>query len=199
MIDHKYKFIQIHIPKTGGKSISRFFGYNSKKKVATHALPNNEIIQKYWKDYFTFTFVRSPYKRVISAYFYLKYLKIKELSVFEDISLIKDPCLIAFLENKSFKEFILSLDKEVLFNRHVFKPQLYWIKNFNYDYIGKIENIHQDLKNICKKLNIKFKKENVEHHNRSDHAFYKDYYDEEVKNKVYSLYKEDIEYFQYKF
>ena len=67
MIDHKHKFIFIHINKCGGTSIDEHFTENFKdtqKHLSTKLNPNE------FDNYFKFTFVRNPWDRVVSFYHY---------------------------------------------------------------------------------------------------------------------------------
>ena len=89
MISHKHKFIFIHIPKCGGTSIEHSLLKNENVTKIT-----DDVKQKYRiyythggvdvqhrkidqfkdvreKDYFTFTFVRNPWERFLSEYFYI--------------------------------------------------------------------------------------------------------------------------------
>ena len=98
MIDHKNRFIFIHIPRTGGSSIERALGHRDwwsihppSKHLTTHIA--KKIYAKYWKDYFKFTFVRNPWDRMVSL---LKYGKFYGVELGESGQLIP---------NKYFKKF----------------------------------------------------------------------------------------------
>ena len=90
MISHKHKFIFVHVPKCGGTSIEHSLLKNENVTKIT-----NDVKQKYRmyyyhegiqtqhrkidqfkdareKSYFTFTFVRNPWERFLSEYFYIK-------------------------------------------------------------------------------------------------------------------------------
>ena len=55
---------------------------------------------------------------------------------------------------------------------------------------------NNNIKIISEKLNVPI---NLKKHNSSRHHHYRDYYDEESKEMVSKLYKEDIEMFGYEF
>ena len=69
MIDHKHKFIFIHIPKCGGVSVEKHLGWGG---VRHHTM--EFYMKKYaglnLDEYYKFTFVRNPWIRLVSWYFY---------------------------------------------------------------------------------------------------------------------------------
>ena len=89
MISYKYKCIFIHITKCGGTTIdcvfrNKFFGHGKaiQYKNGTPHLNDNTIgsgpITQYndsaifFDEFFKFTFVRNPWDRIVSFYFYHK-------------------------------------------------------------------------------------------------------------------------------
>ena len=66
MIIEEYKAVFIHIPKTAGTSVKRYFKLNSK-------LGKHGCIWQY-NNYKKFTIVRNPYDRIVSWYFFIKKL-----------------------------------------------------------------------------------------------------------------------------
>ncbi len=82
LISHKYKFIFIHNPRTGGTNVTRallpFLGEDVIQ--ATHGFPYNNhmsasdlwkrIPPDIWRDYFIFVFVRNPWDKMVSHYHY---------------------------------------------------------------------------------------------------------------------------------
>ena len=69
MVNHKHKFVFIHIPKTGGTSIESIFidNANIKDVNGKHDMVS-DIGSVFLKKYFTFTFVRNPWDRMVSYY-----------------------------------------------------------------------------------------------------------------------------------
>lgn len=188
MIDHERKIIQIHVPKSGGLTIRYSLFNNKQSDRYMHVYPKNPHYSKVINDpnYYKFTFVRNPWDKLVSGYlFTLK--KIKDPAFYKTIKKFKD-----------FNEFVLNVNKEQLLCSQRFAPQINWIKDINYNFIGRFENLQEDFYKICDDLQI----ERIELpyiNNSVGRKNYKEYYTEEIKNIVADLYKEDIKYFNYKF
>lgn len=195
MISHKHKFIFIHINKCGGTSIESAlekyggeFIYNREDVKYTrhrnHITAEQYSNTKYWKDYFKFAFVRNPFEKELSDYFF--YQKNYDLRHPEG-------------RGKNFKDTFIKYLKE----RHLdwwHTNQLDWLVSENskieLDFIGRFENLQQDFNNVCNKLLIQVE---LPHKNKTNHKHYTEYYDDETKQIVAEKYAKDIEYFGYKF
>ena len=189
MIDHDYKFIFIHIPKTAGTSIECCLTNNAWKNQEKYCVGGEplthitlqEAMEK-WPDcrnYFKFAFVRNPWDRLLSGYLHSK--KYKER------------------EHKSLESYI-KLGPTHSWRMHV-KPQTSFIKDWggliNMDFIGRFENLHDDFSKVCKKIGVSSE---LHHHVfRTKHKHYSEYYDPYLKDYVSKKYEEEIEYFNYKF
>lgn len=187
----KLKCVFIHIPKTAGSSLTRVLFPN----LGTHATAMNyvEINENLFKERFTFAFVRNPFDRLVSSYFYLKKGGMgpgdkafwdNELSVFD-----------------GFDSFVKGWvnEENVLKGIH-FVPQYYFVTDPNdeiiVDYIGRFENIGKDLRELERKMNITI---NLPKHNSSAHREYQQYYNEETIEIVKNVYQKDLSFFNYDF
>lgn len=189
MINHKYKFIFVHIGKTGGSSIETALNPNVKldNSNSIKGLGNTSITHKHMKaigyqenypsffdPYFKFTFIRNPWDLEVSLWKWSELVSCKSID---------------------FKEF---LHRRVSRQRMGFKQ---WICDDNeheiVDFIGKFENLQKDFDYICGKLGITPK--NLPHTNKTVHQFYMTYYDRYTQNLVAEAYQKDIERFCYKF
>ena len=199
MISHKHKFIFVHINKTGGKSIELALGadlseLHGQPRHVKHGTPHQWKYPKYWNTYFTFTFVRNPWSRAVSAYFFYlkrtqskqKYLSASRQNGFTEF-ILQNP---EFLKTKS-SSMVDSL------THYIFTMcQMDWIVS-DYDFIGRFENLQEDFNVVCDKIGIP--KQQLPHKNKSKHKHYTEYYDDETKQIVAEKYAKDIEYFGYKF
>lgn len=198
MISHKHKFAFAHIPKCGGVSIHNSFldmgidfsetGHKNLRAIAK----DNNI-----DDYLKFTFVRNPWSRVVSLYFFWKgQNKNHQFYHFDhkQVDYIKDNKL-------SFIDFVHLINEP----RNVFheKPHIYpyfyhyFSCDQTYDIVGKIETFQKSFNAVCKKLGHKPPK--VKHSNKSKHKHFGEYYNYDTRKIVEKLYKEDINYFDYTF
>ena len=139
-----------------------------------------ELLKKYWDHYFKFIFVRNPWDRKLSDYFFGK----REGIVDSNISFTK------YINNNHLNNDLWT------------SPCLEWIEdeNGNIDkniFIGKFENLKKDFKYICDKIN----KPNLSlpHINSTTHAPYWEYYNDDTKEMIQTKYKKDIEAFNYEF
>lgn len=222
MISHKKKFIFVHIPKVAGTSIesilfpfaSRFKCANKFAKEYRH-LRNYELFnsQTSYSNYFSFTFVRNPFDRMVSLYHFFNFdTKISFAEFIEDVKI--------FLEQKPEKiyEKVPLNETRLRFrwanHRHDFQkdieynwlddgnigyhllPQMYFLKN-RIDFIGRFEQIKKDLKLVCDRLDIPNLK--LPHERKSKHKHYTEYYNNRLVDLVTQVYSCDISNLGYKF
>lgn len=207
MISHKHKYIFVHIPKCAGTSTEKAllnyegieidlndkFYLNStpesikKEYLLDYPLHSysqhfylNQYKQSLASAYYCFTFVRNPWDLMVSEYFYI--LKNYEI-------------------NFSFEEFIetggnVKELKWFVEKGHHLLPQVNFL-NENINFIGKFENLQDDFNAICDA--IKIPRTDLPCCNPTNHNHYTTYYDNSTRDIIAKRYKEDIEYFNYKF
>lgn len=189
------KAIFVHVPKTAGSSIcDAVFGvsrvghmpYSWYEKISPESCEN----------YFTFTFVRNPWDRAVSAYHYL-------LSGGAHKRDEKWSKLVR--KYNSFDDFVL----QWIYHENVqkiihFVPQIKFIESgdgsIDIDYIGRFEDINSDLSEINSLLscneNIVLKLSRIKASNRGN---YRNYYSKESSEIIANVYSRDISLFGYDF
>jgi len=215
IISHKKKFIFIHIYKTGGTSVTSLFAPYARfiEKISTHYYLTKNIIsvinklgrlqdegnkwingvhkhakavelQEYigrdlYSEYFKFAFVRNPYDLQVSLYHYIKDNKghrdhqIANKLSFEDFVLRE-------IKNKA------PLQSDFLINNG----------SVIIDFIGKTENLDDDLKKIANILDVDY--ESIGKLNQSKRLKnYRLYYSDKLKKQVYKYYQKDFELLRY--
>jgi hypothetical protein len=191
MISDKHKCIFIHCHKCAGETIELAISGKADKGFEGDPYEGspekhfsvNQYIKKYgqdiWQDYFTFSFVRNPWDRVISWIFYRdKRWKLYGGKI--NPSIIKQ-------ELEQFK----------CFHRNTFNNLLSLDDASEIDFIGKFENLQQDFNTVCDKIGIP--QQELPHVNKTNRKHYTEYYDDETREIVAQKYAKDIEYFGYKF
>ena len=99
---------------------------------------------------------------------------------------------------KDFNDFVINVNKEQLLSSQRFAPQVNWIRDYSYNFIGNFESLQDDFHRVCDDLEI----DRIDLpliNNAVFRRHYREYYTEETKNIVKEFYKEDIEMFNYKF
>ena len=201
MIDHKHKFIFVHIPKNAGESMEICLGgYRVKKKL--WGIENGVVLQhlkacelqekigdQVFNDYFKFTFVRNPFSKCLSEYFWEKTYLNESLN-FNDWVKLK----LGDLINQSKNNIIMERQGH---NLEQYKFIYDTSDNSLVDFIGRFENLQEDFDFICDKIGIP--RQQLPHKNKSKHKHYTEYYDNETKQIVAEKYAKDIEYFGYEF
>ena len=191
MIDHKNKFIFIHIPKTGGSSIESIFHPSiitktgickdipNKHYTLDSLLKNKEIeLSKF----FSFSFIRNPWDKILSHYlFFIKGGFDHRGSFFNFVKYYCDTNHKGWKNNDFLPQFnYLSLDNSLAI-----------------DFIGKFENLQEDFDVVCDKIGVARKQ--LPYTNKTQHKHYTEYYDDETREIVAQKYAKDIEYFGYEF
>lgn len=196
MVSDKHKVIFVHIPRTAGHTVSACFDYkrNKNDKVKRHATPYQyiQIHPTEWNDYYTFTFIRNPWARILSAW-YIKAYRHKDQ---EEVKLL-------------FNKFVKNDLKRIINTEpgH-FKSQLFWIldedeKQYNYDYIGKSDPdvLLYHLNNIRKDIGLSLLESlpKLGASGYSSSMTFKDFYTDQSIKIVSNLYKKEIEFLEYSF
>ena len=196
IISPKYNCCFIHIPKSAGTVIRNVLKTNDREFKEMFGHPTFSEIQTEYdlSNYFKFTFIRNPWDRFVSTFFYLKKNDKNEKLLNEARKKVSDYSFTSFVKKK------LHLEKTE-FNEFYFihfRPQIHFLESLdNIDFIGKLENIQEDFNIICDKIGIPHQE--LPHKNKTKHKHYTEYYDEETKSIVAELFAKDIEYFGYEF
>lgn len=197
-------FIFIEIPKTGSTSVLRVIGcgYSRNRirvlrnvfgpvgKTKRHLTATELRTLPNFKKRNVLAFIRNPYARIVSEYFFRNSRK-------------------AAFKNMTFEEFVRGVGEHIFEHpyprlidskRHLI-PQVSFIKGPKgkvlVDFVGRQERLQSDLNGFCKEIGmktVKLKRRNVTSHNH-----YSEYFTDETKKIVETVYGEDIEYGKYRF
>jgi hypothetical protein len=191
IISHSRKFIFIHIHKTAGESISEallphlgrgdvLLGTTVRGELANiwydyrHGLQKHSGVRKVkahlgpaWDDYVKFSFVRDPYDRLRSLYFYFeRMLALRRKKSLRNALLrlpgtdfrdpLKWPGMQAFLATDDFSGFL----RHPAFSSNIFgaRPQSLLLTDredrLSVDFVGKFETLAEDFATIAGRLGL---------------------------------------------
>jgi hypothetical protein len=222
LINHKYKFIFIHIPKNAGTSMRGVFG--ALENTESYDMPNPHInikqleknllnpnlptthnsrrhittselkenMENSWNDYFKFAFIRNPFERLVSFYHFYKTKQFQQWR--PNHKMTKEVNSYTFSEWVQHRKVQQKSKKVPIFKL----PQTHWTdagENQLVDYIGRYENIEEDYKYVLDKLKIKY--EPLPLYNKSYHNSCDEYYDDYTISVAKWWYKSDIDRFNY--
>jgi chondroitin 4-sulfotransferase 11 len=183
----RHNCIFIQIPKNAGNSIANaLFGETCPHWSYRHYQRANP---SKFRRYFKFAFVRNPWDRLVSGYFYVRSGTGRRGS------------LQHVADYNDFGAFVHGwLNATSIWSSEVFKPQHHFIcdddLHVQMDFVGRLENIDADFRALCQRLNVKPKLDRL---NASNHRHYSQYYTEELRERVASIYARDIATFGYRF
>ena len=140
------------------------------------------LAREQWQTYSKFAFVRNPYDRFVSI------------------------CAFLNRDNPNFKANSLSwmklaIQRPAFRQRILVRPQYQQLINRDgeiaMDFVGHYECLQQSLDTILKKMNLD--PVTLKVRNKSEHAGYRHYYDDELREWVADFYREDLAKFNYSF
>jgi hypothetical protein len=175
------------------------------------------------KNYYKIVFVRNPFSKLVSAYLNLIIFNDENEPPEESIIYIYSILNIKndINEKISFSEFIdyIINTPDDKINYHL-KSQYLFLQDYEFDFIGKYENINDDIKTLSNKFNISIpfphinsskQTKNILDYCIKDFKYsklkifenniphWKSFYDNELVNKVSKRYEMDLIKFNYKF
>ncbi|MAX54374.1 MAG: hypothetical protein CL537_02480 [Alcanivoracaceae bacterium] len=187
-----HKCIFIHVPKTAGTSVGEaIFGNGRTGHFGWEIY--RACSKKKFDDYFKFAFVRNPYDRVVSSFYYLSQGGKSEADkkFFEE-----------YLSGaKDFEDFVMNyLGSPVVMSWGHFRPQADYLVDYSsgkvmVDWLGRLESINEDFAFLREKFNCL----DIEVKNKSQRNDFRTYYSENpaIAEKIHEIYAKDFEYFGY--
>ncbi|MGH8046482.1 MAG: sulfotransferase family 2 domain-containing protein [Chthoniobacterales bacterium] len=193
LISHSKRFVFLANPKTGSVSVQAILRPCSEVKSLPEKTPCEvrrasglhnhitapDLVRTFaergwnWSDYFSFTMIRNPWDRIVSAYEYGR--RNVETMAHEQVAAAG-----------SFAQFAACAPVRLI-ERHAFDSEGRRLVGE----IVRLEDIAVELPRILKMLGIPFAK--IPHRNATDRGHYRDYYDDETREAVARSYARDIE------
>jgi len=215
LLSLKYKFLFVHIAKTGGTSVraslerlrwrdpmylpqfvcsrlSHWTGHRIASKLPRHAkvIAAQEMLpRELFDSLFKFAFVRNPWDLQVSSFHHIRRER---------------PHLMEHI--RDFPEFVRwKLDPERPYQYHVdtsIELQTDYLIDLRgkiiVDFIGRYERLQEDFEEACSRIGIPAP---VLPHKRKarDRSAYREYYDDEIAGMVADHFRRDIELLGYEF
>ncbi len=187
---HEYQAIYFPIAKVASSNLK---GHLDLKNSPSLRLRKSDY-EKY-KHYFKFGFVRNPYDRIVSVYTDKTIRRI-------DNNFIRRYGH-RFYGGMEFKEFVEALTtiNPVLYDQHIAAQyaNLYEKGNSLLDFVGKYENLGNDLAYVADRIGLPFNKMPEAGNKSRQNSNYQDFYDDETEKIIQTIYARDIETFSYQF
>jgi hypothetical protein len=201
-INKSNKLIYVHIPKCASNSCLYGIQKNINKTILDKGPYKKEEALKF-PDYFCFTFVRKPWDRLVSCYcdrVIKKREYDKDVNPWDPEGFVR----MGLHSGISFERFV-----EIVADQNDENSDYHWRSlhsfitvgdKFITDFIGKVENMDNDWKKVCKHLNWVNRK--VYHKNKSipelrKSSDYRDYYNKKTRKLVAKRFEKDIDIFKY--
>ena len=194
-ISHTYKFMFFDSPKTASISTKRTLkkyvdilgvdAVDDKKSRYYHHVENSVIQKEFvdiWDSYFKFCFVRNPWDKIVSHYFFSRYGSEFVHNTFDYAKTTFED----FVENHVMNENDCMLCKK----------QSVWYSGV--DYIARYENYEDEITNIFNLLKIEDTPV-IHNINKTQHNHYEKYYNDRTIMMVYEKYKDEIDYLGYEY
>jgi len=191
IVSQRKRFIFVHVPKSAGTSVrsalKRFRDYDPNAKTRHETI--SDFLSRHGPEYaefFQFAFVRNPWDRMVSAYFYTKQKRSE----------------VAEIQSLTFRAFLGEVERnaEWVKNRHSIRPQIDFVTdkqgNQIVNFIGSFENLAHDFAVVCAAVGIRRR---LRQKNVSVHKAYTAYYDTWSRDFIAERYRKDIERFGYSF
>ena len=175
------------LPWHGKFASDRTFGHVSITKLVDLKV----IKPRYLKNAFKFGFVRNPFDRMVSLFFYLKKEKTVEVP-----------------ETMCFDEFCRKVDRDErppvgLYNHSGLSqcnPMVDWLLDRDgrmlVDFVGRHETVAEDFLKICQHIGLQ---RELPHLNQTEHLSYRNYYTPETRAIIERVYRKNLDKFGYSF
>ena len=212
MISHKHKCIFIHIPKCAGTSIKYFlfpdqeihwynpnydvvYGFCLERKIFMQHATSKQLLgtglvtKEQWNDYYKFTFVRNPWDRAVSDYFWLM-----------NDRKIEDSFTNYLNKTGKFSGVLNDIGTKNYRGEHMIpQSEFFSLEGTDkIDFVGRFENFSEDINTVLKALGGQQKFDT--HINKGKNkTHYSKYYSNTFRDKIAVMYQKDIEKFKYTF
>lgn len=172
----------VHLQRTGGTSILyllKEFAGPTNRYGRGHSRISRSGRRKF-RDYFIFTMIRNPFDRIVSWYEWRKANDHKRKIL-------------------DFRSFVRYIDDCHFRNVYQLRKLQDSRGQILVDFIGCYDTYKEDIVNAFQKGGVRICDDCIPHENGTIHKHYSNYYDEETKCVVSKKFKDEIDYFGFRF
>ena len=185
IVSQEGKYIFIHIPRTGGTSISRCLSGAATRSAHSMGF----FKEQRHAGFFVFCFVRNPFDRIVSAFLHARTMSVGNSRIRRFLHANGDI---------SFSDFVVEfLTDDLVEDETHFRPQTFWLREANPNFVGRFERLATDFDAIAGRLVLRAPLQR--HNDTSRHADFREYYSGAAIDKVARLYADDIALLNYRF
>ncbi len=195
IVSAQYRLVYLRVPKVANTSIRRALPDGVQERIVVRQL------RQHYPDHLSFTFLRNPWDRHVSNWGEKNRAENLNNDHFID-GVHKGFVKLGFpfraaMPFPEFAEFACSLS-DAKTEKHL-KSQCYFVVRDGavaVDFIGRAESMREDWERLCDRIGEHIA---LGHHNASRRGSYRDYYDDALRERVGTRYREDTEMFGYRF
>lgn len=208
-ISHSHRFIFVHVPRTGGRSISqalRPYSYPPRAPLArvpglrrfgaariaalreakwghlTALELRATLPAKVFDSYYKFAFVRNPWDWHVSIYNYVR----------QRPDHVDRELFTSFGNFERYLDWSIHAQGAQLQSSYVLDDSCDPLV----DFVGRYEKVGRDFARVCERIGVEC---SLAHENRSSHGDFRKYYTPRTRELVAEAYRKDIEFFGYEF
>ena len=188
------ELVFVHVPKTGGISMLRALRHHD-ITILGHDIRKPDFVsladyKATHPDCYAFAFVRNPWDRVVSAFFYLSRGGMSQADQLDNER---------YLQGRDFGTFVREAFQNTdIFQQTHFRPQHQWLgdgKQLVVDAVAGFENLAYNFARYFMMFGLP--PVLIPHDNQGEHEHFSTYYDRETWDIVGRAYASDVRLFQY--
>jgi hypothetical protein len=200
----KHDAVFIHIPKTAGTSILKWMQQNFEdhEKRGLKHLDYSKYTDEFGTPAHHFACVRNPYSRLLSWFHYMGEQAHSRLYAVQQGTLAEAQPWDKYAwraYKRGFKVWVREAahnPTDKIWSSYIMQNQVDWYNNDTVDFVLKTETLDEDFKQIQDWLGCDAP---LGHLNKSNHGYYRDQYDYEMKLVVQKYFEKDLDTFKYTF
>ena len=189
--------IFIHVPKCAGRSIANAL-YGIKGGGHYPVIWYQGRFPEEYEQYFTYTIVRNPWDRLVSAW-----LSVRQADISPKTDARYRSLKVSIDHFGGFEEFVMNwVSAENVARLPLFAPACSYILDINgfltLDYVGRFEDIRGCYEEISKRIGKDAKLEHKQRY-RTEREHYRSYYSDRMIERVADVYRQDVDLLGYNF